>query len=137
MGVMRKQYFFLFLIALFCACGQKVKPKRYASVTGLKKEKMAYYRSLHAHAWPGVLAKIRECHISNYSIYVKEIDSNYYLFSYFEYTGQDYTADMKKMAADSLTRKWWEQTDPCQLPLPDAEAKAEVWSAAEVLFYLD
>jgi len=132
----KKYQLFLILIMLLSACTDR-QPKRYASVTGLKKEKMAYYRSLHAHAWPGVLARISACNIRNYSIYFKEIDSNYYLFSYFEYTGQDFDGDMKKMAADSLTRKWWKETDPCQQPLPDAAAKGQIWSDAEELFHTD
>ena len=127
----------LLLITMLCACTAREAPKRYASITGLKKEKMAYYRSLHAHAWPAVLAKIKECNIRNYSIYFKEIDSNYYLFSYFEYTGNDFAADMKKMAADSTTRKWWKETDPCQQPLPDAAVKGQIWSDAEELFHTD
>jgi L-rhamnose mutarotase len=44
------------------------------------------------------------------------IDGKPYLFSYFEYTGDDFGADMKKMAADTSTRKWWQETDPTQLP---------------------
>lgn len=30
---------------------------------------------------------------------------------------------MKKMAADSVTKRWWQETDPCQLPLPEAAAQ--------------
>ena len=37
--------------------------------------------------------------IQNYSIYLKEIKGQYFLFSYFEYAGHDFDADMKKMAA--------------------------------------
>ena len=57
------------------------------------------------------------------------------LFSYFEYTGNDFDADMKKMADDSMTQRWWKETYPCQLPLPDAAAKNRVWSGMEEVFY--
>ncbi|MFN5996455.1 MAG: L-rhamnose mutarotase, partial [Paracoccaceae bacterium] len=46
--------------------------KRYGSVIGLSEEGKAEYRKLHAAVWPGVLAKIADCNIRNYSIYLKE-----------------------------------------------------------------
>jgi len=109
--------------------------KRVGMVTGLKPEKLAYYKQLHASAWPGVLNKISECNIHNYSIYLKEIEGRYFLFSYFEYTGTDFEADMKKMAADSVTQRWWKETDPCQQPLPDAASQGQIWSTMEDVFY--
>lgn len=108
---------------------------RFGSVTGLKPEKIAYYKKLHAAIWPGVKQKITECNIRNYSIYLKEIDKKFYLFSYFEYAGKDFAADMKKMAADSTTQRWWKETAPTQLPLPDAAAKKETWSSMEEVFH--
>src|SRR4030042_2654366 len=93
--------------------------ERYGMIIGLKPEKIAYYKELHAATWPGVLKMIRECHIRNYSIYLKEVEpGKFYLFSYFEYTGNDFEADMAKMAADATTQKWWKETDPCQYAIP-------------------
>lgn len=135
------------LVALLTACGQpKINQpaeqkkegsvKRFGMVTGLKPEKETYYRQLHAAAWPAVLKKIAECNIRNYSIYIKHIEGKPYLFSYFEYTGNDFDADMKKMAADTATQRWWKETDPCQAPLPDAAAKGEIWSGMEEVFHI-
>ena len=36
----------------------------------------------------------------------------------FKYVGTDYEADMKKMAADPTTQKWWSLVHPLQQPLP-------------------
>lgn len=113
------------------------KIQRFGMVTGLKPEKMDYYKQLHAAAWPAVLKKIKECNIQNYSIYLKEIDGKPYLFSYFEYTGTDFDADMKKMAADTTTQRWWKETDPCQQPLPEAEGKQQIWTNMEEVFHSD
>jgi L-rhamnose mutarotase len=111
--------------------------QRYGMVIGLKPEKLAYYKELHAAAWPEVLRKIKECHIRNYSIYLKEVEKGkFYLFSYFEYTGDDFEADMARMAADPTTRKWWKETDPCQIPLATRGEK-EFWSRMEEVFHLD
>ena len=109
--------------------------QRYGMVTGLKREKMAYYKELHANVWPAVQKRISECNIRNYSIYLKEVNDSLLLFSYFEYTGSDFDADMKKMAADTATQRWWRETDPCQRPLPDAASKNQVWSSMEVVFH--
>jgi L-rhamnose mutarotase len=79
---------------------------------------------------------IKDCHIQNYSIFEREIGGKTYLFSYLEYTGNDFEEDMKKMAADPATQQWWKETDPCQSPLPDAAAKGKIWSDAKEVFYL-
>jgi L-rhamnose mutarotase len=104
-------------------------------ITGLKPDKINEYKQLHAAAWPGVLKKISEVNIRNYSIYLKKIDDKYYLFSYFEYTGNNFDADMKKMAADSTTVKWWSLTAPMQIPLPEAAVKKQTWTSMEEVFH--
>jgi L-rhamnose mutarotase len=115
--------------------GKKVE--RYGMVTGIKPKKITYYKELHAAVWAGVLKKIKECNIHNYSIYLKEIDNKYYLFSYFEYAGNNFEADMKKMAEDETTQRWWKETAPTQIPLPDAAEKNETWSRMEEVFYAE
>ena len=71
--------------------------KRYGMVIGVKPEMLEEYKRLHAAAWPEVLRTIAACNIKNYSIYYRDNT----LFSYFEYTGTDFDADMAKMAAES------------------------------------
>jgi L-rhamnose mutarotase len=111
--------------------------ERYGMVIGVKPDKIAYYKKLHAAAWPGVLAKIKECHIRNYSIYLREVErGQYLLFSYFEYTGDDFNADMARMAADPETQRWWKETDPCQSPIPTRSEK-EFWSRMGEVFHTD
>jgi L-rhamnose mutarotase len=138
---MKKYIIAIFLAALvFTSCIQHKNPihiRRYASITGLKPEKLVYYKKLHANAWPAVLKKIKECNIQNYSIYLKKIQNDYYLFSYFEYVGSDFSADMKKMADDPTTQRWWKETDPCQQPLPEAAAKKQIWTDMEEVFHTD
>lgn len=109
--------------------------KRVGMITGLKPDKIAYYKNLHANAWPAVLKKLEECNIHNYSIYLQQIDNKYYLFSYFDYTGINYDADMKNMAADTSTQRWWKETNPTQIPLPEAAAKQQIWTTMESIFH--
>lgn len=110
--------------------------QRYGSVIGLRPEKRDEYMRLHEAVWPGVLKRIKDCHIRNYSIYLAEIEGKQYLFSYFEYTGADFAADMAKMAADPTTQEWWRQTDPCQFPLPN-RAEGEWWMRLPEAFHCD
>jgi L-rhamnose mutarotase len=105
---------------------------RYGWVIKVKPEKLEEYKHLHANPWPEINSMIKACNISNYSIYYRDG----YLFSYFEYSGADFDADMKKMAADPKTQEWWELTEPCQEPVESA-AKEEWWAPMEELYHLD
>jgi L-rhamnose mutarotase len=126
----------LTVAAIIASCAP-TQVQRHAWVTGLKPQKAETYRKLHANPWPAVNAKLKECNIRNYSIYEREIDGKIYLFSYLEYTGKDFDADMKKMAADPETQRWWKETDPCQSPLPDALKAGQIWSDTKELYHLD
>jgi hypothetical protein len=41
-------------------------------VIGLKPDRIETYKRLHAETWPEILAKISECNITNYSIFLRE-----------------------------------------------------------------
>ena len=68
--------------------------------------------------------------------YEREIEGKLYLFAYLEYVGADFTADMKRMAADPETQRWWKETDPCQSPLPDAAAAGKIWADTQEVYHL-
>lgn len=111
--------------------------KRYGMVIGLRAEKIDEYKKLHAAAWPDVLKMITECNIRNYSIYLRQLDDGrHYLFSYFEYVGSDFAADMAKMAADPTTQKWWDLCKPCQQPLAN-RGPGEWWADMEEVFHVE
>ena len=111
--------------------------QRYGSVIEVKADKMDEYCRLHAEVWPDVLAMIKQCHIQNYSIYLRRLpDGKHYLFSYFEYTGDDFDGDMARMAADETTQRWWEVCKPCHAPFED-RAEGEWWAGMEEVFHVD
>lgn len=108
--------------------------QRFGSIIRLKPEKYEEYKQLHANVWPEVAAMIEVCNIRNYSIY----HWNGLLFSYFEYIGEDLTADMAKMAADPKTREWWAVCDPCQQPVQGhstGSIEGNWWTGMEELFH--
>jgi len=131
-----KTLFSLIIVVLLASCATQRAPQRLAWVTGLKPEKAEYYRKLHAEPWPGVMQQLKACHIQNFSIHEREIDGQLYLFAYLEYTGRDFAVDMKRMAADPETQRWWRETDPCQSPLPDAAAAGKIWADTKEVFFL-
>jgi len=126
----------LALCMVTAGCSQS-KVQRYGSVIRIESENIKEYKRLHADVWPGVLKRIKECNIHNYSIYLGELEKGkYYLFSYFEYTGNNFEADMAKMAADEITQKWWKHTDPLQVPVPTRK-QGEWWAKMEEVFHCD
>lgn len=106
--------------------------RRYGNVIKVAPGRLEEYKRLHAAVWDSVKKMIKECNLQNYSIYYKDG----YLFSYYEYTGNDYAADMAKMAADPETQRWWTFCEPCQQPL-ESRAEGEWWATMEEVFHLD
>ena len=106
--------------------------KRFGMVIGLKREGEKEYRERHAAVPPEVLETIRQCNIRNYSIYLKDG----MLYSYFEYHGADFAADMAKMAADPATQRWWAIVKPLQEPVATRQ-EGEWWADMEEVFHQD
>ena len=106
--------------------------QRHGQLIGVKPGKLEEYKRYHAGVWPEVLDMIRQCHIHNYSIFHRDG----MLFAYFEYTGDDYAADMAKMAADPKTQAWWDIMMPMQQPL-EGRAEGEWWADIEEVFHTD
>lgn len=90
------------------------------------------YRRYHEAVWPEILEIIRDCNVRNYSIYLKDG----YLFAYYEYVGDDFAADMAKMAKQPKMREWWDIMEPMQDPVPTRK-EGEWWAEMEEVFHTD
>ncbi|MBI9107878.1 MAG: L-rhamnose mutarotase [Spirochaetales bacterium] len=106
--------------------------KRFGQLIGVKKEYLDSYKKYHSEVWLEINKKISECNIQNYSIFYRDG----LLFAYFEYVGDDFDADMKKMADDPKTQQWWAIMKPMQQPLEN-RAEGEWWSDMEEVYHLD
>ena len=106
--------------------------RRIGRIIQVKPEAIEEYERIHAAVWPEVLATISACNIRNYSIF----RHGTLLFAYFEYIGDDYEADMAKMAVDPKTREWWTWTEPMQTPL-ETRVLDEWWTAMKEVFHTD
>lgn len=97
---------------------QKTNVKRVGMLIGIKPDKISAYEALHANSNPGVRDLLDKYHMHNFSIFIHQLDDGrYYLFGYYEYTGDDYKGDMQKLAAEPRNRQWLSTTDPLQIPL--------------------
>ena len=106
--------------------------KRYASVIGIREVDWAVYERYHAAVWPDVLKTIYDCNVRNYSIYrFGEL-----LFSYFEYIGADFEADMEKMGLDPKTIEWRAVMKPLQQRVPECSS-TEWWHSIPEVFHVE
>ncbi len=106
--------------------------RRIGEMIKVRPEKLEEYKAYHANPWPEVTAMIEACNIRNYSIFHR----GDYLFAYYEYIGEDFAADMAKMAADPKTLEWWDVCKPCHEPLAD-RGESEWWAGMESVFHQD
>ncbi len=106
--------------------------ERYGQVIGLKPEYIDRYKQMHAEAWPEVTAANRASNIRNYSIF----RYGNLLFAYFEYIGDDFAADMAKLAANPKVQEWWTHMYPMQVPVP-TRRPGEHWAVIEELYHQD
>ena len=99
----------------------------------IEPDRCAEYKRLHADVWPDVLKMITACNLRNYSIYHKDGR----LFTYAEYVGEDFGADMAKMAGDPTTQEWWALVVPMFKDADEQTAAGDVWVDMEEIFHLD
>ncbi|MBM4153382.1 MAG: L-rhamnose mutarotase [Kiritimatiellaceae bacterium] len=95
-------------------------------VSKLKSECVAKYLELHADSNPGVRDLLNKYHIENFSIFLRQIDAEWFEFGYYEYTGIDFEADMAALAAEPRNQAWLKVCDPMQLPLSGEKGWAEM-----------
>jgi L-rhamnose mutarotase len=106
--------------------------RRVGQVIDLRPDQVDAYERLHAAVWPGVLAAIHRANIRNYTIYRHGTR----LYASFEYIGDDYAADLARMAADPKVQEWWTHTEAMQQPLAD-RPPGHWWTTIPEVFHTD
>ena len=134
--------FTLILLLIFsfgCADKLLVEPdpntkkpvKRVGMLIGIKAEMIEQYKSLHADSHEGVRDLLGKYHIQNFSIYLQKIGDKWYEFGYYEYSGDDFEADMAQLNSEPRNIAWLEMCDPMQVPLPGADG----WQEMERIYF--
>ena len=106
--------------------------KKIGQICGITAENAKKYIEYHNNIPKEIKELITACNIRNYRIFYR----NGILFSYYEYVGEDYDADMQKMAANEDNQKWWDLVKPIMSPLPDRK-DGEFWADMELIFEQD
>jgi L-rhamnose mutarotase len=132
-----KKYVKIYCLAVLLAAvvgvtGCTTQPvKRVGMVVGIHEDKIAQYKQLHADSNPGVRDLLNKYHMHNFSIYLQQIEGNWYEFGYYEYTGKNFDADMAQMAKEPRTIEWLKVCDPLQIPLPGAKG----WTTMDRVYF--
>jgi L-rhamnose mutarotase len=120
-------------------------PRRFGGAIRLKREQYRRYRELHDDVWKQVLDRMHQSNIRNFTMYYHEETST--MFQCFEWVGhwkyynennktlpskeQEkvlFDQDMKAIAEDAVTRKWWKECEPCQEPFSQWKAGSKLLS---------
>ena len=105
--------------------------KKMGFVLELRADKIDEYKKLHVAVWPEILQSLSDASIGNYQIFLREPEN--LLVSYWEFHGEDFSADMQNIADLDITKKWWELCIPCQRPLATAK-EGQWWAEMEQVF---
>lgn len=103
--------------------------KKIGQVCGITLENAEKYIEYHNNVPKEIRELIRECNIRNYRIFYR----NGLLFSYYDYIGENYEEDMRKMAENADNQKWWDLVKPIMSPLADRK-KGEFWADMDLIF---
>lgn len=91
--------------------------RRFGTITKVKDSKLKEYIALHDNIPPEVVEAAARYGLRNFSIYYWDG----YLFSYFEYEGDDYDADMAEKAKLAVMQKWECDCNDCFETMNDME----------------
>ncbi|THV87908.1 rhamnose mutarotase [Aureobasidium pullulans] len=120
------------------ARSSKMPVQRIGQSIRLRREYVDEYIKIHSEVWPGVLKRIAGSNIHDYSIFYDKQSS--ILFATFKYTGTDFDADMKAMAEDEETQRWWKVTDKMQESLNEGATSSVDggwWRALDEVFHVE
>jgi len=109
--------------------------RRFSRMIGIRPEAIDEYKKLHAEIWPEIALATRRAGLCNYSIHLCELPcGNAYLFSYFEYDGADFDADIATLDDCPQMNEWNACCEACQVPL-GIGGQTSGWSDMEEVFY--
>ncbi len=135
---MKQSVFALVIIAFiavaFTSCSASRKEdklskdvKRVGMVIKIKPEFIEEYKAAHSESNAGVRDLLIKANMRNFSIFLQQLDDgNWYEFGYYEYTGDDFEADMAILDKHPRNIEWLKICDPMQVPLDGYKGWAEM-----------
>jgi L-rhamnose mutarotase len=128
---------FILAISFSCNTGKEVESakkdvKRVGMVIKIKPEYIEEYKAVHSESNAGVRDLLIKANMRNFSIFLHQLDDgNWYEFGYYEYTGNDFEADMATLDKHPRNIEWLKICDPMQVPLDGYEG----WAEMEQVYY--
>jgi L-rhamnose mutarotase len=108
--------------------------KRVGMVIKIKPEFIEEYKAVHADSNAGVRDLLIKANMRNFSIFLHQLDDgNWYEFGYYEYTGDDFEADMAKLDKHPRNIEWLKVCDAMQIPLEGNDS----WAEMEQVYFND
>jgi L-rhamnose mutarotase len=126
-------------ISFSCTTGEEVESvkkevKRVGMVIKIKPECIEEYKAVHSDSNAGVRDLLIKANMRNFSIFLHQLDDgNWYEFGYYEYTGDDFEADMAKLDKHPRNIEWLKVCDPMQIPLEGYDS----WAEMEQIYFND
>lgn len=106
--------------------------KKFGQICGIDRKNALKYIEYHRNIPQKIRDLIYDCNLRNYSIFWRDN----ILFTYFEYVGKDFDADMRKMEQNADNQQWWAVVKPLMNPLEN-RAEGEFWADMELIFEQD
>ncbi len=109
--------------------------QRFAAMAEARPEMLEKCRKLCARPSADVLMAMKAAHFHNATIYLKKITDpdHLLLFNYAEYSGNNYKADIIKLAAHKAYAQWRKDCDACLVAAKNSTTP--FWMELEQLFY--
>jgi L-rhamnose mutarotase len=108
--------------------------KRMGMVIGVKPERIVEYKKTHAAVWPEVLAKISDCNIRNYTIFLRSPRTSF--SATLSITARIGRRTPPRWKADPKTQEWWAIHKPMRGPACQPK-EGDWWAMAEEVFHHD
>jgi L-rhamnose mutarotase len=105
--------------------------KRLGMMNEVKPECLNAYRILHAEDNQGIRDLLVKYHLRNYSMFLKQIENRWFVFTYCEYAGRDFERDMKSL---NMVARYQEWLDTCQ-KMHVLSATNQEWNDMEQVFF--
>ena len=123
-----------FIAAVFTSCSASRNEdklskdvKRVGMVIKIKPEFIEEYKAVHSESKAGVRDLLIKANMRNFSIFLQQLDDgNWYEFGYYEYTGENFEADMAILNKHPRNIEWLKICDPMQVPLDGYKGWAEM-----------
>jgi L-rhamnose mutarotase len=111
--------------------------RRFGQLGSIRSDRIERFKEICAAMGPAVSETLKTHHFHNYSIYMKDLkEDEFYLFSYFEYTGNDHDGDMGQIEASPIMQQWNAMIeDECLAKISPDDSR--LWTDMEEVFYYD